>query len=56
MRWLKPSFDPMVLVISSSVSSATALGDYELWGSVLEASFGARRFVKLGVSASDIYR
>jgi hypothetical protein len=37
-------------------ASATALGDYELWGSVLEASFGARRFVKLGVSASDIYR
>jgi hypothetical protein len=34
----------------------TALGDYELWGSVLEASFGARRFVELGVSASDIYR
>src|SRR5438270_350694 len=30
-------------------ASATALGDYELWGSVLEASFGARRFVKLGV-------
>jgi hypothetical protein len=34
----------------------SALGEYELWGSVLEASFGARRFVELGVSASDIYR
>jgi hypothetical protein len=37
-------------------ASDTALTDYQLWGQVLEASFGARRFVKLGVSASDIYR
>lgn len=37
-------------------ASDSALHDYELWGSVLTASFGARRFVKLGVSASDITR
>jgi hypothetical protein len=34
----------------------SAVGDYALWDRVLEASFGPRRFVKLAVTATDIYR
>jgi hypothetical protein len=33
----------------------SAIDDYRHWQNVLRASFGARRFVELGVTASDIY-
>jgi len=46
---------PLVDWLRCAASDA-ALDDYRAWGPVLEASFGARRFVELGVTASDIYR
>jgi hypothetical protein len=36
-------------------SIGSALASYKLWHEVLEASFGARRFVRLGITAGDIY-
>src|SRR5262249_17943265 len=57
MRLARGGIAPRAMVdwLRGAASDA-ALRDYELWGSVLEASFGARRFVKLGVTASDITR
>lgn len=36
-------------------SAGSAIDDYELWHDVLKASFGARRFVELGITARDVY-
>lgn len=35
--------------------TGSAVDDYALWHDVLKASFGARRFVELGITARDIY-
>ncbi len=37
-------------------SGGDAVRDYELWQETLKASFGARRFVRLAVSGSDVYK
>lgn len=37
-------------------ASGSALADYEAWPAVLKTSFGSRRFTKLDVTVSDIYR
>lgn len=37
-------------------SAGDAITDYKLWNETLKASFGARRFVKLTLSGSDVYK
>ena len=47
--------DPMAKWLRYA-SAGDALDDYKVWRKVLKDSFGARRFVELKVSPSDIYQ